>query len=102
MTMVSLSALMDDKKICQKACIEICQYCARSLLERLPLSVKPNSNFACYYGISTTPTPTTIAMPGVCPPATTRDCGKTVRKSTSSRPPESGRADAQSQDVNQA
>jgi hypothetical protein len=101
--MVSLSALMDDKKICQKACIEICQYCARSLLERLPLSVKPNSNFACYYGIGQHDTYTDHNRYAWRLPAR-HDKGlrQNGPKIHIIPPPESGRADTQSQDVNQA
>ncbi|MBL0372947.1 bifunctional aspartate transaminase/aspartate 4-decarboxylase [Rhizobium sp. KVB221] len=50
MTMLSMSELMDSKKVYQKACMEICQNRVSSLLEGLPLDVQPNPNFAYYYG----------------------------------------------------
>src|SRR4029078_3423347 len=50
MTFFSLSELMDSKKIYQKACMDICHARVKSLLEGLPLDVKPNPNFAYYYG----------------------------------------------------
>src|SRR5262249_33804147 len=50
MTFFSLSELMDDKKLYQKACMQICEDRVKSLLSGLPLDVKPNPNFAHYYG----------------------------------------------------
>src|ERR1700744_3352773 len=50
MTLFSLSELMDDKKLYQTACMDICHRRVESLLEGLPLDVKPNPNFAYYYG----------------------------------------------------
>jgi aspartate 4-decarboxylase len=50
MTFFSLSELMDDQKVYQKACMAICQNRVNSLLEGLPLQVSPNPNFAAYYG----------------------------------------------------
>jgi aspartate 4-decarboxylase len=50
MTLFSLSELMDDQKVYQKACIEIVTHRTRSLLQGLPLDVMPNANFAHYYG----------------------------------------------------
>jgi aspartate 4-decarboxylase len=50
MTFFSLSELMDDQKIYQKACMGICEHRVNSLLEGLPLDVQPNPNFAYYYG----------------------------------------------------
>jgi aspartate 4-decarboxylase len=50
MTFFSLSELMDDKKIYQNACMDICKNRVNALLEGLPLDVKPNPNFAYYYG----------------------------------------------------
>lgn len=50
MTMFSMSELMDTQKIYQKACMEICHHRTRMLLDGLPLDVKPNPNFAAYYG----------------------------------------------------
>ena len=46
MTFFSLSELMDDKKLYQTACMEICHRRVAALLEGLPLDVKPNPNFA--------------------------------------------------------
>ena len=50
MTMFSMSELMDAQKVYQKACMQICHNRVESLLEGLPLDVKPNPNFAYYYG----------------------------------------------------
>jgi aspartate 4-decarboxylase len=50
MTFFSLSELMDEQKIYQKACREICHRRVEALLEGLPLNVPPNNNFAYYYG----------------------------------------------------
>jgi aspartate 4-decarboxylase len=50
MTLFSLSELMDTEKVYQKACMDICQQRTHRLLEGLPLNVKPNENFARYYG----------------------------------------------------
>jgi aspartate 4-decarboxylase len=50
MTMFSMSELMDTEKVYQKACMDICHRRVESLLEGLPLDVKPNPNFAYYYG----------------------------------------------------
>jgi aspartate 4-decarboxylase len=50
MTFFSLSELMDDKKLYQTACMNICHERVEALLEGLPLDVKPNPNFAYYYG----------------------------------------------------
>ena len=50
MTFFSLSELMDDKKLYQAACMEICHRRVAALLEGLPLDVQPNPNFAYYYG----------------------------------------------------
>jgi len=50
MVMFSLSELMDKEKVYQKACMEICHHRVDALLEGLPLDVKPNPNFAYYYG----------------------------------------------------
>ncbi|RXF67928.1 bifunctional aspartate transaminase/aspartate 4-decarboxylase [Hansschlegelia zhihuaiae] len=50
MTFFSLAELMDVDKVYQKACMEICHNRVRTLLKGLPLQVKPNPNFAAYYG----------------------------------------------------
>jgi aspartate 4-decarboxylase len=50
MMLFCLSELMDTKKVYQKACMEICKHRVDSLLKGLPLDVKPNENFAAYYG----------------------------------------------------
>jgi aspartate 4-decarboxylase len=50
MTFFSLSELMDEQKIYQKACMAICQRRTHALIQGLPLNVKPNENFARYYG----------------------------------------------------
>jgi aspartate 4-decarboxylase len=50
MTFFSLSELMDDKKLYQAACMEICHRRVAALPEGLPLDVQPNPNFAYYYG----------------------------------------------------
>lgn len=50
MTFFSLSELMDEGKIYQKACMDICQRRTEALLRGLPLDVEPDENFARYYG----------------------------------------------------
>ena len=50
MMFFSLNELMDTQKVYQTACIEICRHRVAALLEGLPLDVKPNVNFANYYG----------------------------------------------------
>ena len=50
MTLFSISELMDTGKIYQAACMDICKTRVDSLLEGLPLDVKPNPSFASYYG----------------------------------------------------
>jgi aspartate 4-decarboxylase len=51
MTMFSLYELMDAKKEYQKACKEIVQRRARSLIEGMGLQIAPNPNFDAYYGL---------------------------------------------------
>jgi aspartate 4-decarboxylase len=51
MTMFSLYELMDAKKEYQKACQEIVQRRAKSLIEGMGLDIAPNPNFDAYYGL---------------------------------------------------
>jgi aspartate 4-decarboxylase len=51
MTMFSLYELMDDKKVYQKACMEIVNRRAWSMIKTLDLKLTPNANYDAYYGL---------------------------------------------------
>jgi aspartate 4-decarboxylase len=51
MTMFSLYELMDAKKDYQKACMEIVNRRAWSLIESMGLQLSPNPNYDAYYGL---------------------------------------------------
>jgi aspartate 4-decarboxylase len=51
MTMFSLYELMDEKKDYQKACMEIVNRRAWSMIESLGLRLTPNPNYDAYYGL---------------------------------------------------
>src|SRR4051794_29585876 len=51
MTMFSLYELMDEKKEYQKACMEIVNRRAWSMIESLGLQLTPNPNYDAYYGL---------------------------------------------------
>jgi aspartate 4-decarboxylase len=51
MTMFSLYELMDEKKDYQKACMEIVNRRAWSMIESLGLQLTPNPNYDAYYGL---------------------------------------------------
>lgn len=51
MTMFSLYEMMDEKKDYQKACMEIVNRRAWSMIESLGLQLTPNPNFDYYYGL---------------------------------------------------
>ena len=51
MTMFSLYELMDEKKVYQKACMEIVSSRFQSLVDSLGLDLNPNANFDGYYGL---------------------------------------------------
>src|SRR5215212_1660772 len=51
MTMFSLYELMDEKKAYQKACMEIVNRRAWSMIESLGLQLTPNPNYDAYYGL---------------------------------------------------
>src|SRR5205814_2359550 len=51
MTLFSLSELMDEKKVYQKACIGICKQRVQATIEGLDIEVGPNQYFDYYYGI---------------------------------------------------
>ena len=51
MTMFSLYELMDEKKVYQKACMEIVQRRAKALIDSLGLQLSPNPNYDAYYGL---------------------------------------------------
>ena len=51
MTMFSLYELMDEKKDYQKACMEIVNRRAWSMIESLGLELTPNPNYDAYYGL---------------------------------------------------
>ncbi|HEY7382717.1 MAG TPA: bifunctional aspartate transaminase/aspartate 4-decarboxylase [Beijerinckiaceae bacterium] len=51
MTMFSLYELMDDKKVYQKACMEIVHKRVTSMIEGLGLQLQPNPNYDAYYGL---------------------------------------------------
>ena len=51
MTMFSLYELMDEKKVYQKACMEIVQRRAKALIDSLGLELAPNPNYDAYYGL---------------------------------------------------
>jgi aspartate 4-decarboxylase len=51
MTMFSLYEMMDEKKVYQKACIEIVQRRFKALIDSLGLELAPNVNFDGYYAL---------------------------------------------------
>ena len=51
MTLFSLSELMDEKKVYQKACLGICKQRVKATLEGLDLDLPPNEFFDYYYGL---------------------------------------------------
>jgi len=51
MTLFSLSELMDEKKVYQKACLGICKQRVKATLEGLDLELPPNELFDYYYGL---------------------------------------------------
>jgi aspartate 4-decarboxylase len=51
MTMFSLHELMDEKKVYQKACMEIVNRRVWSMIEGLGLQLQPNPNYDAYYGL---------------------------------------------------
>ena len=51
MTMFSLYELMDEKKVYQKACMEIVERRAKALIDSLGLQLSPNPNYDAYYGL---------------------------------------------------
>lgn len=51
MTMFSLYELMDEKKVYQKACMEIVQRRFKALVDSLGLQLSPNTNYDGYYGL---------------------------------------------------
>jgi aspartate 4-decarboxylase len=51
MTLFSLSELMDEKKVYQKACIGICKQRVQATIEGLDIEVGPNQYFDYYYGL---------------------------------------------------
>ncbi len=51
MSMFSLTEMMDEKKVYQKACREIVQKRAQATIDSLDLKVDPNANFDAYYGL---------------------------------------------------
>ena len=51
MTMFSLYELMDDKKVYQKACMEVVHKRVWSMIEGLGLQLQPNPNYDAYYGL---------------------------------------------------
>ena len=51
MTMFSLYELMDEKKVYQKACMEIVERRARALIDGLGLELPPNPHYDAYYGL---------------------------------------------------
>ena len=51
MSMFSLTEMMDEKKVYQKACREIVQRRAHATVDSLGLKVDPNANFDAYYGL---------------------------------------------------
>src|SRR6478672_5228208 len=51
MTMFSLYEMMDEKKVYQKACMEIVARRAKAMIDSLGLQLSPNPNFDAYYGL---------------------------------------------------
>jgi aspartate 4-decarboxylase len=51
MTLFSLYELMDEKKIYQKACMEIVHRRAKAMIDSLGLELSPNANYDAYYGL---------------------------------------------------
>jgi len=51
MTLFSLSELMDEKKVYQKACLGICKQRVKATLEGLDIDLPPNELFDFYYGL---------------------------------------------------
>jgi aspartate 4-decarboxylase len=51
MTMFSLYELMDEKKVYQKACMEIVERRFKALVDSLGLQLSPNTNYDGYYGL---------------------------------------------------
>src|SRR5215211_1813032 len=51
MTMFSLYELMDEKKVYQKACMEIVQRRSKLMIDSLGLQLSPNPNYDAYYGL---------------------------------------------------
>jgi len=51
MTIFSLYELMDEKKVYQKACMEIVNRRARLMIDSLGLQLPPNPNYDAYYGL---------------------------------------------------
>jgi aspartate 4-decarboxylase len=51
MTMFSLYELMDEKKVYQKACMQIVERRAKALIDSLGLQLSPNANYDAYYGL---------------------------------------------------
>ena len=51
MTLFSLSELMDEKKLYQKACLGICKKRVEATIEGLDIPIAPNEFFDYYYGL---------------------------------------------------
>jgi aspartate 4-decarboxylase len=51
MTLFSLSELMDEKKVYQKACLGICKKRVEATIEGLDIPIAPNEFFDYYYGL---------------------------------------------------
>ncbi len=51
MTLFSLSELMDEKKLYQKACLGICKKRVEATIEGLDIPIAPNELFDYYYGL---------------------------------------------------
>jgi aspartate 4-decarboxylase len=51
MTIFSLYELMDEKKVYQKACMEIVNRRAQLMIDSLGLQLSPNPNYDAYYGL---------------------------------------------------
>ena len=51
MTMFSLTEMMDADKRYQKACMQIVQHRAKTMIDGLELQLEPNLNYDAYYGL---------------------------------------------------
>jgi aspartate 4-decarboxylase len=51
MTLFSLSEMMDADKRYQKACMNIVQHRAKTMIDGLELQLEPNANYDAYYGL---------------------------------------------------